>query len=266
VHAKAASVYLLHATAGPEPTVGTFTVRYADWTSYSEYVENEKNVGTWWEPHDSQYSREGPRINDRLRVAWRQAGNGLVETGVYAAGFNNPHPEREIAALEFTAGPGDSKWMVLAATLSDAPVFFAPYDDLSTGIPDGWSAAVAYAVLEGLAGVKDQGTGFSRTLLAPRWEAAGVRRAEVTVKYPASGGYCKYRYHSDPAQNRTTLQFTGSGQEFDLYVLLPKDLKVRIARLDGRTIVPGTNKVERSVYAIFKIGGSGAHALELEFS
>jgi len=266
VNAKAAAVYLLHAAAGPEHTVGAFTLRYADGTSFSEYVENDRNVGSWWEPRDSQYSREGPRVNDRLRVAWRQAGNGMVETGVYAAGFNNPHPEREIAALEFFAGPGDSKWMVLAATLSDSPVFFAPYDDLSTGIPDGWSAAVAYAVLEGLAGVKDQDTGFSRTLLAPRWEAAGVLRAEVTVKYPASGGYCKYRYQSDPARNRTTLQFTGNGQEFELQILLPKERKVRMARLDGRAVVPVSETVERSVYAVFKVGSSGAHILELDLS
>ncbi len=54
--------------------------------------------------------------------------------------------------------------------------------------------AITYALLEGLAGVEDQGTAFSRTRIAPRWEAADVRSAEVTVKYPSSNGYCRYRY------------------------------------------------------------------------
>ena len=161
-------------------------MHYADGSSYSEYIEGGKNVASWWEPHDSKYNRDGPRINDTLRLAWHGSSRGLVEVGVYAVGFNNPHPDRKIASLAFEAGVGNSKWMVLATTLSDAPVFFAPYDDLSTGIPDGWSAAVIYALIEGLAGVKDDGVAFSRARLAPRWEAAGVRKTEATVKYPAS--------------------------------------------------------------------------------
>ena len=264
VHARAASIYLLHAAAGPDHTVGTLTMHYADGSSYSEYIENGKNVASWWEPHDSKYNREGPRINDTLRLAWHGSSRGLVEVGVYAVGFNNPHPDREIASLAFEAGVGNSKWMVLATTLSDAPVFFAPYDDLSTGIPDGWSAAVIYALIEGLAGVKDDGVAFSRARLAPRWEAAGVRKTEVTVKYPASDGYCCYQYHRDVESKRLTVDFTGSGSEFDLHVLLPKGLQVKTARLDGLKVEVIGRKVEQSEYAAVHVGQRGAHHLELD--
>jgi hypothetical protein len=266
VHARASSVYLLHAAAGPERTVGKLTLRYAGGSAYAEYIEVGKNVGSWWEPHDSKYNREGPRINDRIRIAWQEASHGLPELGVYAAGFNNPHPEREIASLEFEAGVGNSKWMVIAATLSDAPVAFAPYDDLSTGIPDGWSAAVVYALVEGLAGVKDQGVAFSRARLAPRWEAAGVNAAEVAVRYPASGGYCRYRYDRDQARDRVTLEFTGSGGEYELAVLLPQKRQVHMARLDGQTVEVKVKTVEQSRYAALAIKQRGVHRLELDLA
>jgi hypothetical protein len=266
VNARASCVYLLHAASGPEHTVGTLTMRYADGSTYSEYVEVGKNVGSWWEPHDSEYDRAGPRVADTMRVAWHGAIPGMVEVGVYATGFNNPHPEREIASLEFEAGIGNSKWMVLATTLSDAPMFFAPYDDLSSGIPDGWSAAVIYALVEGLAGVKDTGVAFSHTLLAPRWEAADVHTAEVTIRYPASSGYCSYRYDRRLAPDRVSLDFTGSGEDFALEVLLPKNRQVRVARLDGQPAEVSIKTVEQSRYAVLGIMRRGVHRVELELN
>ncbi len=264
VHTKAASLYLLHASIGSEHTVGTLSFQYADSTSYSEYLENGKNIGSWWEPRDSKYSREGPRTEDRLRVAWQEPVGGPPNKGLYAGGFNNPHPEREIASIEFAAGLGDSKWMVLAATLSDVPVFFIPYDDLSTGIPDGWNAVFASTVLEGLAGAKDNGVAFSNTRIAPRWEAAGILNVEVSVRYPTSTGYCFYRYHRDTAEHRLILDFTGSAVEFDLQVLLPKGSTVKSARLDGQHVQITIKIVEHSKYAVLHVQQTGVHRLELE--
>ena len=84
------------------------------------------------------------------------------------------------------------------------PVFFAPYDDLSTGIPDGWNGSVLYALFEGLAGVKDQGAAFSKTALTPRWVSAKVPAAEVTLRYPASAGYCSYKYRAQESKLNST--------------------------------------------------------------
>jgi len=263
VQAKATSIYLLHSAVGPEGAVGTLNMIYADGTTHSESIEHHKNIGSWWEPKDSKYAREGPRTQDRLRIAWQTSSHGLAARGVYAAGFNNPHPEREIASLEFSTGPSDTQWMVVAATLSDAPVFFIPYDDLSSGIPDGWNAAVACALLEGLAGVDDQSTAFRRARIAPRWDAAGVASAEVTVKYPASGGYCRYRYQRDPALNRVSLEFAGSGSAFEIRILLPQGRRVLSSTLNGKTITARSETVEQSTYALVEASGMGAHRLDL---
>jgi hypothetical protein len=266
VHAKASSIYLLHAFAGGDHTSGTLTIHYADGTTHSEFIEEGKNVGSWWEPRDSKYNREGPRTGDKLHIAWQHATEGFASTGIYAAGFNNPHPELEIASLDFSAGFGGNKWMVLAATLSDAPVFFKPYDDLSSGIPDGWSAALVYAVVEGLAGIKDDGVAFSRAIIAPRWEAAGVNSADVTVRYPASEGYCHYRYQRSATQNSVTLEITGSAHEFELRILLPRDRQLKSARLDGQPVSASLKTVEQSRYAVLNKVGSGVHLVELDLS
>ena len=266
VHAKATSLYLLHASIGHQHTVGVLTFHYADGAFYSEYLENGTNVGSWWEPHDSKYNREGPRTEDRLRVAWQGPVGGPPNKGLYAAGFNNPHPDREIASIEFAAGNGDCKWMVLGATLSDAPVFFSPYDDLSTGIPDGWNAAFVNTLVEGLAGVKDDGVAFSQTRIAPRWETAGIHDAEASVRYPASTGYCFYRYHFDVAQRRITLEFTGSASAFDLQILLPKGNALKSASLDGKLVHLTTRTVEHSIYAMLPVDHAGVHRMELDLA
>ena len=257
VKQKAASLYLLHGASGPESTVGTLTIHYADGSEHSEYVQQGKSVGSWWEPRDSKYNREGPRVFDTYRIAWQESPEAMVNIGIYAAGFTNPHPEREIQSIALHSGIGNSKWMVLAATLSDAPVFFAPYDDLSTGIPDGWNAGIAWAILEGLAGVKDTGAAFRRATLAPRWESVGVTEAQVTVRYPASQGYCAYRYRRDG--NAIDLEFTGSASDFEVRVLLPKQHTAVAATLDGIPVPVETAMVEKSAYAVLHAWQGGLH-------
>ena len=143
--------YMCQAVA--RPTFGVLTMRYADGSSYAQYIESGKNVGGSFEPSDSESDKRQVRaLTISVRVAWTRTNSELIEIGMYAAGFENPHPDREIESIHFHAGVGASVWMILAATLSSGPVFFAPYDDLSTGIPDGWSASVLYALIEGLAG------------------------------------------------------------------------------------------------------------------
>ena len=65
-------------------------------------------------------------------------------------------------------------------------------------------ASVLYALFEGLAGIKDQGAAFSKTALTPRWVSAKVPAAEVTLRYPASAGYCSYKYRT-PERKLTRL-------------------------------------------------------------
>jgi hypothetical protein len=131
-------------------------------------------------------------------------------------------------------GSARSRWLIIAVTLSSAPVFFAPYDDLSTGIPDGWTGSIVYALVEGLAGIKDRGAAFSRTELIPRWRSAAVPSAEVTVRYPSSTGYYSYQYRARERKLEFTL--TGSAENFDVQLLLPPNVRAQQTRLDGHEI------------------------------
>lgn len=264
VHAEAASLYLLHVASGKDVTVGVLTMRYTDGSSYAQYIESRKNIGGSFEPTDSKYDTAGPRTQDALRVAWTRTNKDLVEIGIYAAGFENPHPDREIESIHFQAGVDGSVWMILAATLSSSAVFFAPYDDLSTGIPDGWSASVMYALIEGLAGVVDEDVVFRRTRLTPRWEAAGVAAAKVSVRYPSSQGYCSYRYHKDASGNRISLELTGTARHFNVEILIPEGRKLRSASLNGKPAETRIRTIEQSQYAEVQIPRLGVHRVDFE--
>jgi len=260
VGAKAFSVYLLNAAAGRSATGMLLTLHYADGTSHTQDVEGR----SWTFPADTRYATAGPRTQDTYRVAWKKSTAEQREAGVYATGIDNPHPEREIASLELSAGGAQSKWLVLAITLSSTPVFFAPYDDLSTGIPDGWTASVIYALIEGLAGGKDQGAAFSRTALSPRWESASVPSAEVTVRYPASTGYCSYKYRA--GERRLDLEFTGSAENFAVEILLPPHRRAQTTRLNGRTVATTERQIEESRYFVLPTISHGVHRLEVDLA
>jgi hypothetical protein len=151
--------------------------------------------------------------------------------------------------------------MILAATLSSAPVFFPPYDDHSTGIPDGWSASVIYALIEGLAGVVDEDVVFENTRITPRWEATGLNAARVSVRYPSSQGYCSYHYQKDSA-GQISLDLTGSGRHFEVEILLPKGRNVKTASLNGNSTKARVRTVEQSQYAVVEVPAGGVHRLE----
>jgi hypothetical protein len=123
---------------------------------------------------------------------------------------------------------------------------------------------VIHALIEGLAGVKDQGAAFSRTALTPRWESANVPSAEITVRYPASAGYCSYKY--SVSEQKVEVEFTGSAESFDVQVLLPANRRARNARLDGHEMKTNQRRVEESSYLVLPTIQSGVHRLEVELA
>lgn len=97
---------------------------------------------------------------------------------------------------------------------------------------DGWgSTAMLAALLEGAAGITDNGALYRDVTIAPRWAAdPAVRRASVTTRYAASLGYASYTWAREDRGLR--LQLTGSGTRARMRVLLPADapqtLQVRV--------------------------------------
>ena len=184
---------------------------------------------------------------------------------MYIYGLNNPHPDKIIDSLSFNVSRGGHKWMITGLTLSDYPVFFMPGIE-SYGAPDNWgAAAVVYALIEGLAGVKDGGVAFREAQLAPRWIKAGVNKVKTNIKYEASGGYVSYDYLYDDTSKELKVDFTGNAEKFNVKIILPDGKAPASVRLNNTDIVYNTAKVEGSVYLTFDHTGVGTNTLKVKF-
>jgi hypothetical protein len=87
----------------------------------------------------------------------------------------------------------------------------------------GWGMAQwINALFEGLAGVRDLASTLDAVQVSPRWAAAGVKQAQVSVAYAASNACFCYSLQYDDAAQRITLEFTGSGEQAAFHVLLPE--------------------------------------------
>jgi hypothetical protein len=100
---------------------------------------------------------------------------------------------------------------------------------------DGWgSSAMLWALIEGLAGVVDCGRTLDEVRLAPRWLAAGVEEAEVSVFYRSSGRGIRYQFKSSP-QN-ILLKVIASGTRLHGHVLLPPGRVIHSVVQNGQPI------------------------------
>ncbi len=72
--------------------------------------------------------------------------------------------------------------------------------------------------------------------------------AEVVLHYPASDGYCAYRYALDRTRRRITLDLTGSFTTATLHCLLPKGARAKRVVVDGADVPFKNVRVEQSSY------------------
>lgn len=258
---KAGSLYFLHCMGGGA-IAGTMTWEYEDDTTVTRYISSTsgpgmpKSVENWWTP-DIPESRGAMQV---LHTAWTGKNDHSPKVGVVIYGMNNPEPDKVIRQLHFRAGEIDSKWMIIGLTLSDAAVYFRP-NILST-IPNHWAAAECmYGLIEGLAGIKDDGVAFSAARLSPRWEVAGTDKISVTAKYEASGGYLRYTY-SKRGKDRI-IEFTGSADRTAVELLLPEGESAKQIEVNGSPVNYTLKQVEGSEYATLKITGKGFHTVVL---
>jgi hypothetical protein len=100
--------------------------------------------------------------------------------------------------------------------------------------------------------------------LSPRWQAAQVPSAEVTVRYPASAGYCSYTYRGK--ESRIEVDFTGSAESFEVQILLPPHRRVQTGRLDGQQIVVAQRNIEESSYLVLPAISFGVHSIEVDLA
>jgi len=243
------SFYFLHATAGGMPlhaVVGRYDVHYDDGTVESIHLRSGHEIAHWWAPVE-------PTDRTLARVAWRGPNPQWKDVGLTMFGWNNPHPDKMITGLCLNAVPHSKGILLAAVSVSDQPVEFET-QIRSYGLPDCWAqAAVYYAIAEGLAGIEDQGRAFDRVKVSPRWSSTAANEADVTLHYPASGGYCTYRYR-DNRRGRITLDLTGSFHHAEIHCLLPRGRKAKSVKAAGTAVAFRNTRVGKSNYVDFVLG------------
>jgi hypothetical protein len=233
---KAGAVYLHHCMAGYADPLGWIDIRYADGSSARVFVKPGVNIANWWDPQDGQGPDGRPYTGYALRTAI-VGDNRRTRVGTYLWGFDNPHPDKELAGLTCTHGGLGAYWFILGLTLGSGPRWLGTRE-ARTGWLENWNAAaVLHALIEGQAGISDQDTGFSAAAISPRWTASGTRHAQVCAHYPAGDGYCAYEYRHEG--DRIRLRLASSGERRQVAVLLPAGRTVRAVQVDGtaRTVV-----------------------------
>jgi hypothetical protein len=256
---KFTSLYFLHVL--PEGSnAGSVTFKYEDDSKFVKYITIAGGeIGPWWFPHEVT-DRKGIPV---LKLAWTGKNEATTRIGCWAYGLNNPHPNKKVKEIILEGMKDSSKWMILGITLSDKPVYFEP--SIVSTIPAHWgAAAVTYALMEGLAGIIDEGVAFDKSSISPRWSFAGVNETVVSVKYESSGGYVKYKYLKDG--KRISLVYTNNSQSTEIKLPVPEGSNVENMTVNGNKVPFRLLKVEDSFYALTKIEKKGIFEVELNLT
>ena len=118
-----------------------------------------------------------------------------------------------------------------------------------------------WALVEGLAGVVDRGCAFDAATISPRWLAAGVDEAEVSVGYAASRRGIGYQVRA--RSDRVAIEAEAEATDARFHVLLPPGAAPRGVRCEGRDVEFRVTQVEQSTYADFALHVDGALRAEI---
>ncbi|MDX2019417.1 MAG: hypothetical protein SF187_04195 [Deltaproteobacteria bacterium] len=267
VKQKAGAVYLLHTihkgkgttsarNNSTDDVAGAVIFKYNDGTQQGVYVRRGEHVTGWWFPTLKK---------THAGVAWTGANPKSSAVGLSWAGIANPQPDKEIHSIELESSVSGAIYIVAALTLADRlPETKAP--PVSYGGPDNWAAAnMSAALTEGLAGVVDADRALQMAELSPRWSAAGVNDAQITIRYPSSKGYVAYHWQHAPNEKVVNMQITGNARQFNCRVLVPAGARPTVAKLDGVATKLREQMVENSRYAVVNVP-AGVHHVAVSYA
>jgi hypothetical protein len=259
VNDSAKAVYLLHSSSDniPSTFAGAITFRYTDGSEISRNIVKFKDVTNWW---------FSSLTSEKAGVAWSGPNPVSTRVGVCWVAIDNPDPAKKIEKLIFHAPIEGGIYAIIAISLADKPHYVPPRME-SFGGPDNWAAANAMAALvEGLAGVKNDGLAYDRVVLSPRWTSAGIDSVQVTIQLAASGGYLAYQYKHQTGPNTISLQITGSGNLVRGHVLLPEGiLDVASVMSNGEPLDFKVSHTENSSYADFMLSLPGIQNVVIRY-
>lgn len=236
-------------------------------TSYFERRDFTRAFAEW-------YSIDPPFPTGNFGLAGRPGEN----PGEYVNGGIMPLVGGELARGAFRFGKEAYGFDILrryaALTELTGESYLWYYPDGRPGISgpdtigtDGWgSSAMLAALIEGAAGITDNGTRFGDLVLAPRWPAdPRVTQVHAVARYAASDGYAAYRWQR--TDNGMELRLSSSANSAYLRLLLPEgapsDPAALNVRLNGTPADVSIERVANSFYVTFGIaGGSGTVSIE----
>ncbi|MDD6211363.1 MAG: hypothetical protein PUB21_12265 [Bacteroidales bacterium] len=252
-------VYLMHSgvTRNKENVYASVTFLYEDGSTTSDYLVRGKHLSQWWYPGISQ---------PNAGVAWRGPNEKTGDVGVYWVALDNPNPEKKIKSLIFNSAVDNSLYILMGITLSDQKHYVKAKIE-STGGPDNWAAGTAmFAMIEGLAGIKDQDVAFNAPVIAPRWITTGSDKVKVVARYAASDGYVAYEYNYSPDQKRMVIDITGNAPSMSFHILLPEGVRmVEKVMSDGKELPVTYSEIEKSRYADFSTDIKGIQQIIINF-
>ena len=260
VQATAGALYLLHVASGIAASglAGAVTLHYTDGSAApTQYMKLGTHLTGFWFP-----KMDTPTAG----IAWQGPNACSSAVGVSWVALPNPHPEKMIDHVTFTATLDGAIYAVFGLTLADR-MPYQPPSPISFGGPDNWGAGTcAFALTQGLAGVKDTDRAFRQVQLSPRWVAAEVDEVAVTLRYPASQGYLAYQYRHDAAAKQFTMNLTGSGETVALRLLLPAAAStVETVNVDGTATPFSYEQVEESRYLCLPLTLGGLRRIAVQY-
>lgn len=117
------------------------------------------------------------------------------------------------------------------------------------------------AYVEGLAGIVDTSKEFESITLSPRWPAANIHDAMVTLRYGASDGYVAY--HEVISDQEITLTVTSGGSNVHSHIMLPKDHVAENVLVNNKAIDFKNISLEQSAYADFDFKSFGVTSVRI---
>ncbi len=282
INDKAETVYFLHTASGdlsgwqnstlysglknPQELVGEITFSYKDGTEKTQYIQNHEQIESYFLPAPDKVNGD-KRRSGPYRIAWQGSNRLFENVGVFAYGWSNPYPEKQIEKIKFKSVDRDVKWFIAGITLSDEKVNF-PESKLSFGIPDMWGAgALTYSLLEGLAGIIDDKKGFEKAKIRPRWSITESKEVTACAKYPASNGYVRYYFNNDVDNKKIQMWISGNAKTMEADILLPNNTNVKYIKLDNKKTSKYKIKTfEGSKYLKIDLEGIKVHHLEISYA
>ena len=106
------------------------------------------------------------------------------------------------------------------------------------------------ALMEGLAGIRDESSLMTRVELSPRWAATPIREAWVTACYASSNTYFAYRWSMSETDNSIRLVYSGSGDHVDFHILLPEGWEPATVKVQDESVPFQMTELAQSRYAV----------------